>query len=117
MTSRKWILAAALILAPALLTGQGQGGLDPASLLKPLGESWPTYSGDYSGRRYSSLSQINQSNVKNLSLAWVARVAAGPPGGTPPAPPIVGGEGPGQLLFGGAPHNPVRGAAGDCLPR
>jgi len=38
--------------------------LDPASLLKPLGESWPTYSGDYSGKRYSSLTQINQANVK-----------------------------------------------------
>ena len=27
--------------------------LDPALLLKPLGDSWPTYAGDYSGKRYS----------------------------------------------------------------
>ena len=35
-------------------------GLDPAELLKPLGDSWPTYSGDYSGKRYSPLTQIDQ---------------------------------------------------------
>ena len=49
-------------------------GVDPATLLKPLAESWPTYSGDYTGRRYSSLTQINQTTVKNLGLAWLSRV-------------------------------------------
>src|SRR5206468_89235 len=34
---------------------------------------WPTYNGDYSGRRYSTLDQINASNVKNLTLAWIYR--------------------------------------------
>jgi len=43
--------------------------LDPAHLLKPLAESWPTYAGDYSGKRYSALTQIDQSNVKSLTLA------------------------------------------------
>ena len=41
-----------------------RGGLDPAQLLKPLADSWPSYSGDYTGRRYSALTQINQANVK-----------------------------------------------------
>ena len=71
-----------------------QGPLDPALLLKPLGDSWPTYSGDYTGRRYSSLAQINQSNVKNLTLAWVSRVTNGPGGGFGRgggAPTITGG--------------------------
>ena len=54
-----------------------QGPLDPAVLNKPLSDSWPTYSGDYSGKRYSSLTQINQSNVKNLTLGWVTRVTSG----------------------------------------
>src|SRR5258708_3070708 len=53
--------------------------LDPAVLTKPLGDSWPTYSGDYSGKRYSALTQVNQSNVRNLTLAWVSRVTAGAP--------------------------------------
>ncbi len=46
-------------------------GLDPVGLAKPLGRSWPTFNGDYSGRRYSTLSQITQSNVSKLTLAWV----------------------------------------------
>ena len=32
---------------------------------------WPTYNGDYSGRRYSALDQINGSNVKSLTPAWI----------------------------------------------
>src|ERR1700722_18641259 len=89
-------LLAALLIAPAFAQP-----LDPALLTKPLGESWPTYSGDYSGKRYSSLKQINQSNVKNLTLAWVSKVTAGAGnaggggrggfGGG--APTIIGGEG------------------------
>jgi alcohol dehydrogenase (cytochrome c) len=43
--------------------------------------TWPTYNGDYSGRRYSTLAKINQSNINSLSLAWVHR-ANGSPGGT-----------------------------------
>ena len=31
---------------------------------------WPTHYGDYSGRRYSSLSQVNKGNVGTLALAW-----------------------------------------------
>ena len=30
-------------------------GLDPAEILKPLADQWTTYSGDYTGKRYSSL--------------------------------------------------------------
>ena len=45
--------------------------LDRELLTKPPTNAWPTYNGDYSGRRFSTLNQINQANVKNLSLAWV----------------------------------------------
>ena len=60
---------------PVVLSAQSQGlqGLDPALLGKPPVDSWPTYHGDYSGRRYSTLNQITTSNVKSLSLAWVYR--------------------------------------------
>ena len=50
-----------------------QGGLIPAKLGAPPTDNWPTYNGDYSGRRYSSLSKINQGNVSSLSLAFVYR--------------------------------------------
>ncbi len=72
MTKVQTLLLAGLV--PGFLAAQP---LDPALLTKPLGESWPTYSGDYSSKRYSSLKQINQSNVKNLTLAWASRVTAG----------------------------------------
>ncbi len=39
-------------------------------LIHPKSDSWPTYHGDYSGRRHSPLSQITKQNVHNLSLAW-----------------------------------------------
>src|SRR5437867_11839564 len=58
--SRTLLLAMWLLIGPALVAAQG---LDPASLLKPLSDSWPTYSGDYSGRRHSSLIRMNQSHV------------------------------------------------------
>ena len=45
-------------------------GLDPAALLKPPADIWPTYNGDYSGRRYSPLKQITPANVRSLTLAW-----------------------------------------------
>src|SRR4051794_16264735 len=34
---------------------------------------WPTYNGDYSGQRYSPLTQIDNTNVHTLSLAWATR--------------------------------------------
>ena len=46
-------------------------GLDPAVLLNPPTDTWPTYNGDYTGRRYSTLDQINQENIESLTLAWV----------------------------------------------
>ncbi len=69
--TRNLLLVIAMISSAAALGAQG---LDPASLTKPATDSWPTYSGDYSGRRFSSLTQINQTNVKNLGLAWVGHL-------------------------------------------
>jgi hypothetical protein len=53
------------IAAP--LTAQG---LDPATLLKPPADSWPTYHRDYTGQRHSTLKQITPANVHQLTLAW-----------------------------------------------
>jgi alcohol dehydrogenase (cytochrome c) len=61
-------------------------GLSPATLLNP-GDSWPSYNGDYSGRRFSPLKQITASNVNSLALAWVShpslRGAVGPSAAQP----------------------------------
>ena len=44
--------------------------LDPATLLNPPADSWPTYHGDYSGRRHSALTAITPDNVTRLTLGW-----------------------------------------------
>ncbi|TCK75317.1 alcohol dehydrogenase (cytochrome c) [Acidipila rosea] len=44
--------------------------LNTATLLNPPPDSWPSYNGDYSGRRHSSLTQITPTNVNRLTLAW-----------------------------------------------
>src|SRR5436853_6707203 len=95
-----------LLLITGILVSDNAVGqpLDPALLLKPLGESWPTYSGDYSGKRYSSLAQINQSNVKNLTLAWVSKFTGGPGNLTGPGRggfPFFGGAAPPPVIIGG----------------
>ncbi len=40
-------------------------------LKSPVGENWPSYNGDYTGRRFSSLNEIDRSNVSKLRAAWV----------------------------------------------
>ncbi len=72
----------ALLLACAPVLAVAATGLDPANLVNPPAGSWPTYNGDYSGRRFSPLDQINAQNVRDLTLAWVYRANAGP-GGSP----------------------------------
>ena len=54
---------------------RGQG-LDPKLLLKPAIDAWPTYNGDYSGKRFSPLTQINSANVGSLTLAWFYRITS-----------------------------------------
>jgi len=109
MKFNRLLLAASLLLAPVLVHAQGNG-VSPTDLLKPLKDSWPTYNGDYSGRRYSALTQVNRSNVQHLTLAWMARLTPGIEEPSPgrrsrrrreTTPIIVGGEGPGDIAIRG----------------
>jgi alcohol dehydrogenase (cytochrome c) len=88
----KILLVLFLAALPVLSAAQSPGGLDPATLLKPLSDTWPTYSGDYTGRRYSALKQVNRDTVKNLTLSWVARLNGTAAGA---------GAGGGQTILGG----------------
>jgi alcohol dehydrogenase (cytochrome c) len=85
--------------------------LDPALLGRPATDAWPTYYGDYSGRRFSPLKQINQSNVKALTLAWVKRFTAGPGAAT-----AVGGLGPEPAPGGGTGTNEFGGLTIKATP-
>jgi alcohol dehydrogenase (cytochrome c) len=111
MTLRKLVLTASFVLVPALLAGQsgsGQVVLDPKEIYKPLSDSWLTYSGDYTGRRYSALTQVNRNTVKNLTLLWTTRLTAGAGGGGGGGGfgGFGGGAGGGGPVIVGGPGNP-----------
>lgn len=40
-------------------------------LVSPVSDNWPSYNGDYSGRRYSALKEVDTGTVSQLRLAWV----------------------------------------------
>jgi PQQ-dependent dehydrogenase (methanol/ethanol family) len=60
-------------LPAGALPGPGEA-VDPGAIgqiLHPKPGEWPTYNGNVNGNRHSSLDQINQQNVKKLSLQWI----------------------------------------------
>ncbi len=75
MTSTLPIACCALLVAQS--PAPSPRGLDPATLLAPPADSWPTYHGDYSGRRHSRLTQITPDNVHQLTVAWTFQSGAG----------------------------------------
>ena len=56
-----------------LIISCGQPANRPSGNLKNPGSSWVAYGGDPGGQRYVALDQINLSNVRNLSIAWMYR--------------------------------------------
>lgn len=73
----------ALPLLVSFATLASAGGLHLKDLTKDPTTTWPTYNGDYSGKRYSTLDQINTSNVGSLALAWAFRAHSVPIKSTP----------------------------------
>ena len=58
------------VIAPSVAWAQGD-------LRKPAGKEWLTIGGDWHNTRYSTLTQINRNNVKNLKGAWVVHLGSG----------------------------------------
>jgi alcohol dehydrogenase (cytochrome c) len=81
---KRMLMLVAVGLSSAMLAAQ-QGVLTSADLLKPSTTSWPTYNGDYTGRRFSELEKIDAKNVKHLGLAWLYDLSGG---GTIKATPL-----------------------------
>ncbi len=75
MKTLRLILTLSFIATTFNVLGYAQG-LDPNTikLFQPLPETWPTYNGDYSGRRFSELKQINASNIDLLKIEWMYRI-------------------------------------------
>jgi alcohol dehydrogenase (cytochrome c) len=69
-----------LLLLPVAVHGQDSGPRKSINVevnvtadalaAKPTGKNWPSYNGDYTGQRYSSLDQINPKNVSLLRAQW-----------------------------------------------
>lgn len=59
-------------------TQQGQAPISTTTTVsagdlsvQPVGDNWTSYNGDYTGRRYSSLTEITTANIAQLRAAWV----------------------------------------------
>src|SRR5437899_185254 len=72
------LLLAAAAMGKPTTWQQGESPLTGVStvseqdlLAQPPGSNWTSYNGDYSGRRYSSLYEINLNNVAQLRPAWI----------------------------------------------
>jgi alcohol dehydrogenase (cytochrome c) len=66
-----WSAGSALSQQVSSLATASQRVMEEDLTAQPVGENWTSYNGDYSGRRYSSLGQINTSNVARLKAGWV----------------------------------------------
>jgi alcohol dehydrogenase (cytochrome c) len=67
-----WLATAALAQDSRLKSVSTAIDVQPSRLLSnSAAESWLSYNGDYTGRRYSSLAEINTSNVGRLRAQWV----------------------------------------------
>jgi alcohol dehydrogenase (cytochrome c) len=79
-----------LTLTLATCAAFASDAVDPSKFSVAPTTAWPTYNGDYSGRRFSPLTKLNATNVQSLSLAWVYRMNTGQfGGGSIKATPLV----------------------------
>jgi alcohol dehydrogenase (cytochrome c) len=71
------LLSGCMLASASAKDGSSLTSIDvsPAELaIKPIASNWTSYNGDYSGRRYSSLSEIDTNNVEKLAANWVFHV-------------------------------------------
>src|SRR5436190_20873634 len=99
------------------------GGLDQARINKPLSDEWTSYSGDLTGKRYSSLKLVNKDTVKYLSLKWITPLSGGcGPTGRDSGAAVTAGAGGGRGGGGAAQSYPIvvgglgNGDANTCGP-
>jgi alcohol dehydrogenase (cytochrome c) len=80
MVTRQTLLSALGAFIVAVLLARGAQitsvtariGVQPSQLLStPVSQNWLSYNGDYTGRRYSALREINSANVSQLRAQWV----------------------------------------------
>jgi acido-empty-quinoprotein group A len=69
-------LCGAIVLAGSatLASPASDVNLDPNALGAPAVSSWPTFNGDLSGQRFSTLTQITASNLNQIAAQWVYKI-------------------------------------------
>jgi quinoprotein glucose dehydrogenase len=107
-SARNFAAAAFLVILPALPQTTTNGR--PKTPAAAPNQEWPVYGGNPEGTRYSTLKQINRSNVARLRVAWTYEA---PGSGLQTNPIIVHG-----VLYGNTPGGHVialDGATGKVL--
>src|SRR6266700_2218419 len=87
-----FVFAVFLVIYPA--------GARPQSRAAVPSQDWPVWNGSPANQHYSSLSQVNRSNVKQLQTAWT--YDSGEKGGLQTSPLVVG-----RVLYGLTPTQKV----------
>ncbi len=70
-------IAISLVIAPENLSDLGLSDSSLEDLREPAGRDWLTNGGDWNNSRYSTLDQIDRSNVSRLKGAWVTHLGSG----------------------------------------
>src|SRR6202007_2435895 len=94
---RRWLIAVCAYILSIPLSGQDSGpslarapGVQASQLLsRTIKDDWPSYNGDYTGRRFSGLRQITPQNVGHLQAQWVFHTKT--PGVLEATPVVVNG--------------------------
>jgi len=98
MRLRPWVFLLLLASSIAVFSGVRMAIARPQAT--PVSQDWPVWNGSPGNLHYSSLGQINRSNVKQLQLAW--SYDTGEKGGMQTSPLVVGG-----VLYGLSPTQKV----------
>src|SRR5215469_6586165 len=70
-----FVLGMALAVVPsATLMAAPDNFLDPKDIGKTPINSWNTFNGDYTGQRYSTLTQITPANVDKIAPDWTFKI-------------------------------------------
>ena len=73
----RWWLLALMALGLAMRSALPAAAADPeidTLLRSPAGKDWITNGGNLTNQRYSTLTQINTTNVKQLKGVWMTRL-------------------------------------------
>jgi glucose dehydrogenase len=100
MRIRPWLLFLLIALASILISVVQIAGAQPQAGTPLPSQDWPVWGGSPENQHYSSLAQINRSNVKRLQVAWT--YDTGEKGGLQTSPLVVG-----QVLYGLSPTQKV----------